>query len=79
MQSTQQSKVKAACGRTVNADKDTKTPVVDQQRKVKAECRCTVNAPAGQTQTVDCKTHGSQPVAKKYERKKGTKKDSSKK
>ena len=77
VQSTEQSKVKAACGRTVKADKDTKAPVVDQQRKVKAECRCTVNAPAGQTQTVDCKTHGSQTVAKKYERKKGAKKDSS--
>lgn len=60
-----------------SADKDTETRVVDQQRKVIAACGCTVNAPAGQTQTVYCKKDGEQNVSKKYERKKGTKKDSS--
>ena len=56
-----------------SADKVTETPVVEQQRKVIAACRCTVNAPAGQTQTVYCQTHGQQTVVKKDQRKKGTK------
>ena len=56
-----------------SADKGTETPVVEQQMKVIAACGCTVNAPAGQTQTVDCPTHGQQTVVKKYEREKGAK------
>ena len=73
-------------GKKQGGDKDTVTPVGDQkkvqstqQSKMKAECGDTVSAPAGQTQTVYCQTHGQQTVVKKDQRKKGTKKDSSKK
>ena len=50
-------------GKKKSPDKDTETPVVG----VIAACGCTV-------QKVYCRTHGPQTVAKKYERKKGTKK-----
>ena len=55
-------------GKKKGGDKDTEPPVVG----VKAACGCTV-------QKVYCTTHGVQTVAKKYERKKGTKEGSSKK
>ena len=72
-------------GKKKGGDKDTVTPVGDvkkvqsTQKSVKAECGDTVKAPAGQTQTVYCQTHGQQTVVKKDQKKKGTKKDSSKK